>query len=83
LGNSAGRPNDPESQRQTLDLALDVLTAANAPRTTQVSPLVWSGTADWKKDYSNPDLLSAQELAERRAAFDRGKEAAKRLREAK
>ncbi len=81
LGNSAGRPNDPLSQRQTLDLALDLLAEANAPRTTQVSALAWTGAADWKKDYSNPDLLSAEELAERRAAFDRGKEAAKRLRE--
>jgi len=83
LGNSAGRPNDPESQRQTLDLALDLLAGAPAPRTTRVSPLGWSGAADWKRDYSNPDLLSAEELAARRAAFDRGKEAAKRLREAK
>lgn len=82
LGNSAGRPNDPASQDQTLDLALDLLAGATGPRTTQVSPLVWNGAADWKKDYSNPDLLSAAEIVERRAAFDRGKEAAKRLREA-
>src|SRR5438067_1047541 len=33
LGNPAGRPNDPQSQAFTLELALRVLEAAPAPRT--------------------------------------------------
>src|ERR1700680_4346888 len=39
LGNPAGRPNDPGSQAATLELALRVLEAAPAPRTTVQSPL--------------------------------------------
>src|SRR5882724_10801945 len=38
LGNSAGRPFDPESQAATLELALRVLEAAPAARTTVQSP---------------------------------------------
>lgn len=83
LGNSAGRPDDPASQHQTLKLALDLLESAEAPRSTVVSPLQWRGAADWKKDYANPDLLSAEEITARRAAFDKGKEAARLLREAR
>ena len=39
LGNAAGRPKDPRSQAFTLELALRVLEAAPAPRTTVQSPL--------------------------------------------
>ncbi len=73
LGNAAGRPDDPQSQMVTLDLALKLLEAAPAARTTVQSPLVWSHSADWKLDYSNVDRLTPQEIAERRAAFDSGK----------
>ena len=48
---------------------------------TVQSPLVWSATADWKLDYQNPARLSAQEIAQRRADFDRQKAVAKALRE--
>ena len=81
LGNSAGRPRDPASQELTLELALTLLETAAEPRTTLQSPLEWSGSADWKLDYCNVERLSAEELARRRAEFDRGKEAAKALRE--
>jgi len=81
LGNAAGRPNDPESQRQTLALALDLLAGATGPRSTRVSPLKWQGAANWKVNYSNPALLSPAEIARRRAVFDRGKTAAKGLRD--
>jgi hypothetical protein len=81
LGNAAGRPNDPDSQALSLDLALRVLEAAPAPRTTVQSPLDWSASPDWKLDYCNIDRLSAEEIARRRAEFDRGKAQAKMLRE--
>jgi D-proline reductase (dithiol) PrdB len=81
LGNAAGRPHDPESQAFTLELALDVLVAAPAARTTVQSPLRWRAEADWKLDYSNVGRLSAEELARRRAEFDRGKEVARGIRE--
>jgi D-proline reductase (dithiol) PrdB len=80
LGNAAGRPGDPASQAFTLDLALRVLEAAPAPRTTVQSPLVWSTSPDWKLDYCNIERLTAEEIMRRRAEFDEGKRQAKDLR---
>jgi len=80
LGNPAGRPHDPASQAVTLELALRVLESAPAPRTTVQSPLRWSSDPSWKRDYSNIALLSPEEIARRRAEFDRGKEVAERVR---
>ena len=77
LGNPAGRPHDPESQDFTIDLALRLLEAAPAPRTTVQSPLRWAADPAWKRDYSNIAMLSAEEIARRRAEFDRQKEIAR------
>ena len=77
LGNAAGRPHDPESQAQTLELALAVLESAPGPRTTVQSPLRWSDDPSWKLDYSNVALLSAEELERRRSEFDANKAVAK------
>ena len=81
LGNSAGKPHDADSQAFTLDLALRVLESAVGPQTTVQSPLRWSADAGWKRDYNNVALLSAEELARRRAEFDKQKEIARGLRE--
>jgi D-proline reductase (dithiol) PrdB len=83
LGNPAGRPNDPESQAAILELALRVLEAAPVPRTTVQSPLRWSADPAWKLDYSNIARLSPEEIARRRAEFDRQKEIAKAVRTAR
>jgi D-proline reductase (dithiol) PrdB len=80
LGNPAGRPNDPDSQAVTLELALRVLEAAPAPRTTVQSPLRWSADPAWKLDYCNVARLSPEEIARGRAEFDRQKEIAKTVR---
>jgi hypothetical protein len=80
LGNAAGRPGEPRSQAFTLDLALKVLEAAPAARTTVQSPLRWSPSADWKLDYCNIDRLTPAELARRRAEFDRAKAEAAQVR---
>lgn len=80
LGNSAGRPNDPGSQDFTLELALRLLEAAPAPRTTVQSPLRWSESPDWKLDYCNIERLTPEEISRRRAQFDRGKQEAARRR---
>ena len=79
LGNGAGKPHDETSQRDTLKLALTLLENAKSPE-TRVNPQVWSSDHSWKNDYSNPEKLSAEELAEKRAAFDAGKQAAKTVR---
>ena len=81
LGNAAGRPRDPASQDALLALALDLLEAAPAARTTVQSPLRWSDSAAWKLDYCNVARLAPEEIARRRAAFDAGKAQAKALRE--
>ena len=81
LGNSAGKPHDPESQAFTLELALRVLEAAPVAQTTVQSPLRWMADASWKRDYNNVALLSAEELARRRREFDAQKEIARGLRE--
>ncbi len=80
LGNPAGRPNDPQSQDLTLELALRVLEAAPAARTTVQSPLRWSDDPAWKLDFSNIARLPPDEIARRRAEFDRQKEIAKTVR---
>ena len=81
LGNAAGRPHDVASQDATLALALALLEAAPAARTTVQSPLRWSDSAEWKLDYCNIARLTADEIARRRAEFDAGKAQAKALRE--
>lgn len=80
LGNAAGKPNDPDSQAATLELAFRTLESAPAARTTVQSPQRWSTSHAWKQDYSNVALVSEQELARLRSENDRAKEAAKALR---
>lgn len=77
LGNSAGKPHDIASQDETLALALRVLEAAPGPRTTMHSPLRWAADARWKRDYLDLQRIGADELARRRAEFDRQKEIAR------
>src|ERR1700761_1578800 len=77
LGNSAGKPHDEASQAQTLELALGLLESASGARTTMQSPLRWSEDATWKLDYNNVAQMSPDELARRRAEFDRQKEIAR------
>jgi hypothetical protein len=81
LGNSAGKPHDAESQASTLEQALRVLESAPGPRTTVQNRLRWSESAEWKLDYSNIARLSPEEIARRRAEFDRNKELARVIRE--
>jgi hypothetical protein len=81
LGNAAGRPKDRESQAFTLELALRVLETAPAGRTTVQSPLVWRASPEWKLDFQNVAQMSAEEIARRRAEFDKQKTIAKTLRD--
>ncbi|MEA2939792.1 MAG: hypothetical protein QOD09_321 [Bradyrhizobium sp.] len=81
LGNSAGKPHDPDSQAFTLELALRVLEAAPGAQTTVQSPLRWSADAAWKRDYNNIAQMSPEELARRRREFDAQKAIARGLRE--
>ncbi|MCP4470520.1 MAG: glycine reductase [Gammaproteobacteria bacterium] len=82
LGNSAGLPNDPDSQIRIASLALDLLENANKPRTTEQSPYRWNGAGNWQRDYSNAAILSKEEIAQRREEFDRVKLDVRRARAA-
>ncbi len=77
LGNPCGKLNDKASQAATLELALRLLVGAPGPRTTVQNPIRWNADGKWKLDYSNVEQLSPEEIARRRAEFDRGKEVAK------
>jgi len=77
LGNSAGKPHDVASQDQTLELALRLLESAPGPQTTMKSPLRWNEDGMWKLDYNNIATMAPEELARRRAEFDRQKELAR------
>lgn len=81
LGNAAGRPHDPASQEATLQLALQLLETASAPRTTLQSPQRWSASEAWKLDYCNAQRTPAHELARLRAEFDAAKATARTARE--
>ncbi|MEJ5991225.1 reductase [Ramlibacter sp. PS3R-8] len=80
LGNAAGKPHDPVSQQDTLDMALRLLEAASHPRTTVQSPQRWSASGAWKLDYCNAERVAPAELARLRAEFDAAKEDAKAVR---
>ena len=54
-----------------------LLESAAGPQTTMQSPLRWNEDGLWKLDYLNLEQMSAEELAARRAEFDRQKELAR------
>ena len=64
-----------------MELALKVLETAPAARTTVQSPLAWSASPDWKLDFQNIARMSPEEIARRRAEFDKQKAVATKLRE--
>ena len=81
LGNSAGKPLDPDSQTATLELALQVLESAPVARTTVQSPQRWSDSLAWKVEFQNVEYMSAQDLARRRAEFDKIKQVGQKVRD--
>ena len=81
LGNSAGKPNDGNSQAATLELALRVLETAPTSRTTVQSPQRWSDELAWKVEFQNVEYMSAEEIARRRSEFDKIKQVGQRVRD--
>jgi len=69
LGNSCGKPGDLDSQRGLVAMALDLLEAARAPRTTVQSPYRWAEDPSWKEDFYRLDLTPEQ-IAKAREEFD-------------
>ena len=69
LGNSAGKPNDPDSQRDTLALALALFASAARPGTTVASGQRWSTDESWKLDFMNVDAMSSERIEQLKAEF--------------
>ena len=81
LGNSAGKPNDLQSQTDTLELAFKVLESAVGPRTTVQSPQRWSDDIEWKLDFQNIERMPEEEIKRRRAEFDMVKQIGQKVRD--
>lgn len=81
LGNACGRPDDPDAQRDTFELALRTLESAPAPRTTVQNPLRWSEDASWKREFLDTSTLTADDIRRAREENDRIKQVAKQVRE--
>ena len=81
LGNSAGKPDDLDSQTATLELAFRMLETAPAPRTTIQSPQRWSASSDWKLDFQNVDRIADAEIKKRRVEFDKIKAIGQKVRD--
>ncbi len=69
LGNSCGKPGDLASQRGLVAMALELLEAASAPRTTVQSPYRWTEDPSWKEDFYRLDLTPEQ-IVKARQEFD-------------
>ena len=79
LGNSAGKPNDLASQRETLMLALGLFESSTGPRTTLASPQRWSEDDDWKIDFMNVEAMPAEKIERLKAEFAEQKRVANEL----
>ena len=62
LGNPMGRPDKVEEQRDTVEAALELLTAAVAPRMTRRLDLDW-GSDEWRAVYMHVGDDNREELA--------------------
>lgn len=63
LGNPIGKPDAADEQRQTVMMAMELLTAARGPRTTQQSELAWGSDA-WRDNFMHVGPDNAEALAE-------------------
>ena len=73
LGNSCGRSFDTEHQHEVIELGLQLLEHASAPRTTVQAPAIWSDDDSWKQLIFTDEqpFLSGEALANWEAAKQR------------
>ena len=81
LGNSAGKPNDPDSQRATLQLALDLFGQATKPRTTAVSAQTWGDEEEWQFDFMNIEALPPERIEQLKRDFAEQKRIANEIKQ--
>ena len=61
LGNPVGKPGDTAEQQSIVEAALELLTAAIAPRMTLRMPLDW-GSEDWRANFMHVGPDNIEEL---------------------
>ena len=64
LGNSAGRPNDPENQRSVLRAGLKLLEDAEGPGIIVDLPYRWSDSREWMEKFMTDEQPFISEEAE-------------------
>ena len=79
LGNSAGKPDDVDSQTRTLRDALALIDSATQPGTTRISAQRWSDNDDWQLDFMNIERLSDQDIDRLRGEFQAQKDTARQI----
>ena len=62
LGNPCGKPWDAQMQRSIVDMALDLIERAWAPRTTVQTNFQWPDE-DWRKNFMRVDESNREALA--------------------
>lgn len=66
LGNSAGRPHDPENQRSVLRAGLKLLEDAKAPGIIVDLPYTWSDSRAWMEKFMTDEQPFISDEAEAR-----------------
>ena len=76
LGNPAGRPHDPENQREVLRAGLKLLEEADRPGIVVDLPLVWSESTLWMEKFMTAEqpFLSEEAEARRQENLKRARE---------
>ena len=76
LGNPAGRPHDPENQREVLRAGLKLLEEADRPGIIVDLPYVWSESTLWVNKFMTADqpFLSEEAEARRQEELQRARE---------
>ena len=76
LGNPAGRPHDPENQRDVLRAGLKLLEEADRPGVIVDLPYVWSESTLWMKKFMTADqpFISEDAEAQRQERLQKARE---------
>ena len=76
LGNPAGRPHDPENQREVLSAGLKLLKEADRPGIILDLPYEWSENREWMNKFMTPEqpFISEEAEARRQALVQKARE---------
>jgi len=76
LGNSAGRPNDPENQRSVLRAGLKLLEDAESPGIIVDLPYTWSDSGEWMENFMTDEqpFISEDAEAKRQDLLEKARE---------